>query len=318
MTAQVSEQDMQESSYHRLPVREFPLRHVGRWISGAIFLVLVIWLLVTLATRETLQWDVVWEYLFDRQILEGLWVTCLLTALSMLIGILLGLAVAVMRMSRNPVPSTVALAYIWFFRGTPVLVQLIFWFNLSTVFPRVGLGIPFGPTFGSWDTNVVITTFIAALLGLGLHEAAYTAETIRGGIMSVNVGQLEAAAAHGMRPRTTLRRIILPQAMRVVIPPMGNRTIDMLKMTSLVMVIGMSDLLYSVQLTYARNFQTIPLLIVAVIWYLAVVSVLSVGQHYLERFYGKSTAHTRKVSLLTTIVRTFRRQVPFRGTPKGG
>jgi polar amino acid transport system permease protein len=318
MTIQMSERGMRESPWHRLPVKEIPLRHVGRWISGTLFLLLIVWLLVTLAARETLQWNVVWEYLFDPQILHGLWTTCLLTLLAMMIGVVLGLAVAVMRMSRNPVPNAIAFAYIWFFRGTPVLVQLIFWFNLSSVFPRVGVGIPFGPAFGSWDTNVVITTFVAALLGLGLHEAAYTAETIRGGIMSVNVGQVEAAAAHGMRPRTTLRRILLPQAMRVVIPPMGNRTIDMLKTTSLVMVIGMSDLLYSVQLTYARNFQTIPLLIVAVIWYLAVVTLLSIGQHYLERHFGKSTAHTRKASLLATIGRTLRRQISTRGAQKGG
>jgi polar amino acid transport system permease protein len=183
----------------------------------------------------------------------------------------------------------VAFGYIWFFRGTPVITQLIFWNFLAALFPTLGLGIPFGPELATFDTNVLINQFTACLLGLGLNEAAYMSEIVRGGLNSVDHGQTEAAGALGMSRAQTLRRIVLPQAMRVIIPPTGNETISMLKTTSLVVVIGYFELQTAVQSIYSRNFQTIPLLIVAAAWYLVLTSVLSVGQSYLERYYGRGS-----------------------------
>jgi len=177
--------------------------------------------------------------------------------------------------------------YIWLFRGTPLITQLIFWNFLASLYPRLGLGIPFGPTFVSVDTNAVISVFTAALLGLGLNEAAYMAEIVRGGIQSVDGGQSEAAGALGLSRGQTLRRIVLPQAMRVIVPPTGNETISMLKTSSLVSVIALNDLLYTAQSIYGINYQVIPLLVVASLWYLIVVSVLSVGQSFVERRYGR-------------------------------
>ncbi len=187
----------------------------------------------------------------------------------MAIGIVGGVLLAVMRLSPNPVLAGTAGVYVWLFRGTPLITQLIFWNFLASLYPRLGLGIPFGPTFVSVDTNAVISVFTAALLGLGLNEAAYMAEIVRGGIQSVDQGQSEAAGALGLSRAQTLRRIVLPQAMRVIVPPTGNETISMLKTTSLVVVIAYFELTVAVQTIYSRTFQTIPLLIVAALWYLA-------------------------------------------------
>jgi polar amino acid transport system permease protein len=207
--------------------------------------------------------------------------------LSMAIGVVGGVLLAVMRLSPNPVLAGAAAVYIWLFRGTPLITQLIFWNFLASLYPRLGLGIPFGPTFVSVDTNTVISVFTAALLGLGLNEAAYMAEIVRGGIQSVDHGQSEAAGALGLSRIQTLRRIVLPQAMRVIVPPTGNETIAMLKTTSLVVVIAYFELTVAVQTIYSRTFQTIPLLIVAALWYLALTSVLSVGQMFIERRFGR-------------------------------
>jgi polar amino acid transport system permease protein len=232
---------------------------------------------------------VVGRYLFADPVLSGLRNTLVLTALSMLIGIVGGIALAVMRLSPNWVLSGVAAVYIWLFRGTPLIAQLLFWNFLAALYPRLSLGVPFGPEFISFDTNQLINQFAACLLGLGLNEAAYMAEIVRGGLVSVDEGQTEAAGALGMSRAQTLRRIVLPQAMRVIIPPTGNETISMLKTTSLVVVVGYFELLTSVQRIYSQNFQTIPLLIVAAAWYLALTSVLSVGQGYIERYYGRGS-----------------------------
>lgn len=238
-------------------------------------------------TNDGFRWPVVWQYLFSQPVLNGLGNTLLLTVLSMVIGIVGGIVLAVMRLSPNPILAAVAAVYIWIFRGTPLIAQLLFWNFLAALYPRLSLGIPFGPEFVSFDTNQLITQFAAALLGLGLNEAAYMAEIVRGGIQSVEHGQTEAAGALGMSRAQTLRRIVLPQAMRVIIPPTGNETISMLKTTSLVVVIGYFELLTSVQRIYSANFQTIPLLIVAALWYLALTSVLSIGQGFIERRYGR-------------------------------
>ena len=269
------------------PIKAVPVRHPGRWAAVAVLAVLAAMFVHTLLTNDGFRWDVVGRYLFSPTVLNGLRNTLILTALAMLIGIVGGVALAVTRLSPNPVLGGVAAAYIWLFRGTPQIAQLLFWNFLAALYPRLALGIPFGPEFISFDTNTLINQFTACLLGLGLNEAAYMAEIVRGGLQSVEHGQSEAAGALGMSRTQTLRRIVLPQAMRVIIPPTGNETISMLKTTSLVVVIGYFELLTSVQRIYSTNFQTIPLLIVAALWYLALTSVLSVGQGFVERRYGR-------------------------------
>jgi len=206
---------------------------------------------------------------------------------AMVIGTAIGLVLAIARMSNDTLFSSLAGLFIWFFRGTPLLVQLIFWYNLSTLFPEISIAIPFGPTLVSWNTNDIITPMTAAIAGLSLNEAAYMAEIIRGGLLSVDKGQVEATDAFGMTRNRALRRIIIPQAMRSIIPPTGNQLISMIKATSLVSVIAMSDLLYSVQAVYNRTFEVMPMLMVAVIWYLIITSILNVGQGFIERYYAR-------------------------------
>ncbi|MGV9294335.1 amino acid ABC transporter permease [Amycolatopsis sp. NPDC003676] len=265
-----------------------PLRRPGRWVTYAVAAVLAAMFVHTLLTNKNFGWDVVGNYLGSGEILAGLGKTIELTVIAMAIGIVLGVVLAVMRLSANPAMKGFASLYIWFFRGTPVFVQLLFWGYASALYPRLGIGIPFGPQFVSAPTNVLITPFIAAILGLGLNEGAYMAEVVRAGILSVDRGQTEAAQALGMSRLRTLRRVVLPQAMRVIIPPTGNQVITMLKTTSLVSVLAFPELLYSAQLVYSTNFKTIPLLITASLWYLLMTSVLNVGQHFLERRFNRS------------------------------
>ncbi|MDH6133006.1 polar amino acid transport system permease protein [Kitasatospora sp. MAA4] len=268
-------------------IKAVPVRHPGRWAGALVVAVLAAMLIHALVTNHQFQWDVVRKYLFDSSILHGLGVTLELTALSMLIGVFGGTILAIMRLSPNPVLSGTAWFYIWVFRGTPILVQLLFWNFLGALWPKLSIGVPFGPAFGSESTNKLIPLFVAALLGLGLNEAAYMAEIVRGGIQSVSVGQTEAAHALGMSQSSTMRRIILPQAMRVIIPPTGNETISMLKTTSLVSAISLEELLRAGENIYSRTFQTIPLLVVVSIWYLLMTSILTVVQYYIERHYAR-------------------------------
>ena len=271
-------------------IEAVPVRHPGRWIVAGVVLVLVAMFAHWLATDSELGWGVVRHYLFDRAVLLGVRRTLLLTGLAMGIGIALGTALAVMRLSPNPIVSSASWVYIWFFRGTPLLVQLVFWFNLPAVLHQISLGVPFGPDWFHTDPKTLITQFGAATLGLGFNEAAYMAEIVRAGIISVDEGQTEAACALGMSRLLTMRRIILPQAMRVIIPPTGNETISMLKNSSLVSVIGYGELLYTVEIISGRTFQIIPLLIVASLWYLVLTSILTIGQYYLERHYARGAA----------------------------
>ncbi|WP_231445462.1 amino acid ABC transporter permease [Brevibacterium zhoupengii] len=231
-----------------------------------------------------MKWDVVGEYLFDSEILRGLWVTIQLTALAMVIGLALGVMLAIMRLSRNPLFSAVSWIWIWFFRGVPPLVQMIFWFNLATLIPQVKIGVPFTElNLAAWDMNTLMTSFSAAILGLALTESAYAAEMIRAGIMAVPQGQVEAASALGIPSYKVMLRIILPQALRIVIPPIGNDLISMLKFTSLVSVLATPDLLYSAQMIYSRTYQTIPLLLVATLWYLVLTTIFTMAQQMVER-----------------------------------
>ncbi|HET6711640.1 amino acid ABC transporter permease [Amycolatopsis sp.] len=272
------------------PIKAVPVRHYGRWVAGVIILFLAFIVVRSVITNDALQWPVVGEYLFDDRVLRGLQNTLILTVISMLIGIVGGILLAVMRLSPNPLTSGAAGIYIWLFRGTPLITQLVIWNFLALAYPRLGLGVPFGPEFVSWDTNQLITQFTASLLGLGLNEAAYMAEIVRGGIQSVDSGQLEAASALGMSRTKTLRRIILPQAMRVIIPPTGNETISMLKTTSLVVAIGYFELMVAVQTIYSQNYKTVPLLITAAIWYLFMTSVLTLVQIQIEKRFARGTS----------------------------
>jgi polar amino acid transport system permease protein len=278
------------------PAGEEPMLRVGRrqhpgwWLVTAAVLVFVALLVRIALTNPNLEWGVVAHYFLSTDVLKGLLRTIELTVLAMVIGIAIGVAVAVMRLSPIPILSGVSWAYVWFFRGTPLLVQIVFWYNLSALVQTLSIGIPFGPSFVSGDVNQIVTPFAAALLGLGLNEGAYMSEIVRGGIQSVDHGQVEAATALGMRRGRTMRRVVLPQAMRVIIPPTGNQVIGMLKSSSLVSVTSLPELLYASQLIYQRTFQTIPLLIVASLWYLIVTSVLSIGQYYVERHYARGAA----------------------------
>ncbi len=241
-----------------------------------------------LITNPNYQWPVVWEWLFSRTIIVGVLYTLLLTAAAMVLGTVLALLAAVMRQSPNPVLRGVSWFYIWFFRGTPIYTQLIFWSLLPSLYPQLSLGIPFGPEFVVFETNRVLTTLWMAILGLGMNEGAYLAEIIRAGLNAVDRGQWEAATALGMRRGLIMRRIVLPQAMRVIVPPLGNETISMLKTTSLVSAIP-----FTLELTFAAStkgqslFAPIPLLIDAAIWYLVITSVLMVIQSRIERHFGR-------------------------------
>ncbi|MEU2117371.1 amino acid ABC transporter permease [Streptomyces sp. NPDC016459] len=267
-----------------------PVRDYGRWIAAVASLLALVGLIGSLAKNDNLHWDVVGTYLFADLIFDGLATTLWLTAAAMLLGLGLGTLIAVMRLSSSPVLYGLATAFVWVFRGTPLLVQIIFWGYAAALYKYVKIGVPFTDiTFLQAETNALLTPAIAALLALGLNEAAYASEIVRAGIQSVDPGQAEAAHSLGMRPALTMRRIVLPQAMRVIIPPMGNETINMLKMTALVSVISAHDLMSNIQDVYAQNYQVIPMLVVASLWYLALVTLLGVPQAWLERRYGRGT-----------------------------
>lgn len=266
---------------------ESAARKAGRWIVRLVLLILLAMLGHLLVTSSGAQWGIVGQYLFDHAVLSGLFRTIYLTAMAMGAGIVIGTVLALMRGSRSLMSSSAAYWYIWFFRGTPLLVQLLFWYNIAAFVPHVSIGVPFGPSFVSANVNQLISPLSAAFLGLGLNEGAYMSEIIRAGIISIENGQMEAALAVGMTKGQAMRRIIIPQALRVIVPPTGNQTIGMLKGTSLVSVIALPELLYTVQLIYSRNFKTIPLLIVACVWYLVCTTVLSIVQFFLERYVGR-------------------------------
>lgn len=294
-----------------------PNRHVGRWASAAVALCICGAVFYSMVTNPRFQWTLVGHYFAGESILAGLGITIMLTAIAMLIGISLGTVVAIMRLSSNPVLKATSTVYVWFFRGIPPLVLLIFIYNISALYPRFEVPSPLGghPLL-SISANVLITSLTAAIIGLGLNETAYMAEIIRGGILSVPEGQVQAALSLGMTHLQVMRRIVLPQAMRIIIPPTGNETIGMLKMTSLVSVIALADLLYSTELIYSENFQTIPLLVVATIWYLVLTTILTVMQHYVEAHFGRSVGGSGGAGLLRTIGD---RLVMFHGTiPEDG
>jgi polar amino acid transport system permease protein len=272
-------------------IHAVPLRHPWRWVAAIVIVVLVLLFLWGAATNDAYGWSIYRKYLFDQRVSAAAWVTLQLTIYSMVLAIALGVMLAVMRLSPNPVFRSVAWVYLWIFRGTPVYVQLVFWGLFPTIYRNIQLGIPFGPTFFHFNLQGLSIAFVLAVVGLGLNESAYMAEIIRAGISSVPEGQSEASTALGMSWAMTMRRTVLPQAMRVIIPPTGNEIISMLKTTSLVTAVPFTLELY----TKTRDissviFQPIPLLMVAATWYLAITSVLMVGQFYLERYFSRGAS----------------------------
>ena len=270
-------------------INAVPLRHPWRWVGAIVIIVLVGLFLYGAATNPAYGWSTYREYLFNERIMLGVFNTLQLTVYAMVLGIVLGVVLSVMRLSPNPVFGSVAWVFLWIFRGTPVYVQLVFWGLIPTIYQNIQLGIPFGPSFFHLDLQDLSIPFLLAVVGLGLNEAAYMAEIIRAGITSVPEGQSEASTALGMSWGMTMRRTVLPQAMRVIIPPTGNEVISMLKTTSLVTAVPYSYDLYSIasREIAARIFEPVPLLLVAATWYLVVTSVLMVGQYYLEKYFSR-------------------------------
>lgn len=264
-------------------------RRVRPWrvVAGVLLALVAVLLVHFLVTNPRLEWDVVAEYLLEPSVLSGLGTTVWLAVAATVTGAVIGAVLAAAQMSGFPPVRWAATLYIGVFRGIPPLVQLIFWFNLAYLLPRISIGIPFGPEFASWDANEVITPVTAAVVGLSLVESAYMAEIIRGGLLGVEQGQRDAARAMGFTPGQTFFRVVLPQAMRVIIPPGGSQFISVLKGTALVSVIAMADLLHSVQVVYNRTYEIVPMLIVACLWYLAVVTLFTVGQRWLERHFSR-------------------------------
>jgi polar amino acid transport system permease protein len=278
-------------SHDEPPTEVVPLRYPGRLAFAAIVALVAVTLAESVIRNDNFEWDRVWFYLFNDQIMAGLGRTLILTGTAMVVGVVLGVVLATCRLSPNPVISITAGLYLWFFRGTPLLIQLIFWYNLAALYPRLSIHIPFGgPELVGAETNSLLTIWFVALLALSLNEAAYMAEIVRGGLLAVPHQQLEAAQALGMDQWLTFRRIILPQALRVIIPPTGNQVIGMLKHSSLVSIIAMPDLLYSAQLIYSQNFETIPLLIVVSLWYLLCTTLLTLIQGRIEAYYGRGSS----------------------------
>ena len=269
--------------------------HPGTWIAAIIVAILALVFIEGLVRNPNYQWSVVWLYLRDVKVITGIGYTILLTFAAMLLGTAVALLMAIMRQSRNPVLRGVSWAYIFVFRGVPVYTQLVFWGLLAVLYPTLSVGVPFGgPQLASLETEKIVTALAAAIIGLGLNEGAYLAEITRSGLESVDAGQTEAAKALGMKPSLIMRRVIIPQAMRVIIPPLGNETIGMLKTTSLVLAVPFTlDLQYATSAIANRIYATIPLLIVAAIWYLVMTSVLMVIQHYVEAYYGRGFSRRR-------------------------
>lgn len=264
----------------------------GRMAANALLAVAGLQLLVFMATHPRFEWAVVAQYLSAEAVLKGLGTSIVLTVLGMLLGTAIGIGLALLKLSDWRAGRAFAQGYTWLFRGTPLLIQLLAWYNLAYLVPTVSIGIPFGPTLASWDTNDLISPFTAAILGLALNEGAYMAEIMRAGFLAVDPGQRDAARALGFTPARSFWRIVFPQAMRIVLPPAGSQVIGMLKGTSLVSVIAITDLLFSVQTIYNRNFKVVPLLIVAVVWYLAVFTVLSLLQARMERRFSRGHGAT--------------------------
>jgi polar amino acid transport system permease protein len=286
-TAAPSPADERARDAELLAAKLVPLRRPGQWLAAAAVLVLFAMLVHTLITNSRFQWDIVGRYFLRASIVNGLLLTLWLTGAVMACGYLLGIGLAAMRLSSNPILRSLSFGYVWLIRSVPPLVQLLFWYELASLYPKLSLGIPFGHEFVTVKTAHLFTGILAAFVGLTLDVAAFSAEIVRGGILAVEPGQSEAAQALGLGRFRIFRRIVLPQAMPAIIPASGNLLIGMLKATSIVSVIAVQDLLYSVQLIYNQNYLIMPLLLVATIWYIVLTTVLSIGQYFVEKYYAR-------------------------------
>jgi polar amino acid transport system permease protein len=270
-----------------------PLRHPARTFASILILVIFAIFLWSLWSAPGIDHKVIGKYLFDPQIIDGIKLTLILTVIAMVIGITLAIGLAVMKLSSNPLLKTVSTFFIWFFRGTPLLIQIVFWGYLGLIYPNVTISIPFTEiVFFTSPTSNILSAFTAGVIALSLNEAAYAAEIVRAGLISIDVGQSEAAKSLGMRNRFILQKIVLPQAMRVIVPPMGNETISMLKNTSLLAVIAVMELYTRASQISSQNLAQVELLVVAAFWYLVMTTVLAVPQAYLEKKYGRGFAST--------------------------
>ncbi|MFD5034553.1 amino acid ABC transporter permease [Streptomyces sp. NPDC058220] len=314
MTVEINKSDGPEDAPRDAPsippesIKAIPVRHYGRYVSAVVAIGVLVALVYAFAQGDV-NWAAIPDYFFDGQILTGVKNTVIITVLAMILGVVLGIVLAVMRLSKNPVTSAIAWFYIWFFRGTPVYVQLLVWFNLGIVFEYINLGPIYKDEWSSF-----MTPFLCALLGLGLNEAAYMAEICRAGLQSVDEGQTEAAHALGMSHAKTLRRIVVPQAMRVIVPPTGNEVINMLKTSSLAVAVQYTELLRATQNVAQTSGAAVEMLFLAAVWYIILTSVLSLGQYYLERHYARGSSR----SLPPTPFQRIRVNVLSLGRPKGG
>ncbi|NMA77256.1 MAG: amino acid ABC transporter permease [Actinomycetales bacterium] len=296
-------------------LRVVPARHPGRVVLAVAVGLVVAAVLYSFVTNPRWEWGVVAQWFFAESIIRGLLETLKLTVLAGALGFGLGLLLALMRLSKSPLISSVSWTFSWVFRSTPLLVQLLLWYNLGYLYEQVRLGIPFtDATFFEARTSDLMTPMLAAVLGLGLHQAAYSAELIRGGILSVDQGQLEAASALGIPARDRSLRIVLPQAMRAILPPAFNEIIGLVKGTSIVYVLAHAELFFTIQLIYGRTQQVLPMLLVATVWYVVITSALSVGQYYIERHYSKGAVRTLPPTPLQSLRARLAR---FRATPTG-
>lgn len=276
----------------RAALRLVPARHPGRWLASLAALVLVAQFGHALVTNPGLDWSTFGQYFFSDSVLQGVWLTLQLTFLSALAGFALGIVLAFMRLSRSPLLQITAYGYIWLVRSVPLLVQVLFWFNISYLYGRLQIGVPFGPGFFSFSTTSLLGAMSAAVLALSLNEAAYAAEIVRSGVIAVDQGQLEAAAALGIPRLRQLQRIILPQAMRSILPNAANQLISLFKGTSIVSVMAISELFYTVQVIYGRTTRVVPMLLVATVWYILLTTVLSIFQYYVERHFSKGATRS--------------------------
>ncbi|MBM2618330.1 amino acid ABC transporter permease [Actinoplanes sp. LDG1-06] len=264
-----------------------PARHPWRWVAAAAVLLVVAQFLHGLVTNPGWEWGTFFGWFFEKSVMDALLITLELTFAGAVLGFAGGILLAPMRLSKNPVLRTVSWTFIWVFRSVPLIVQLLFWANLGYLYDRLQIGVPFGPGFLHFETSSLVSAFGAALLGLALHEAAYAAEIVRAGILSVDSRQMEAAAALGIPRLRQFRRIVLPQAMRAILPNAANELVNLLKSTSVVYVLAIGELFYQVQVIYGRNGRVVPLLMVATVWYVVLTAALSVLQHYVERRYSR-------------------------------
>ncbi|BBJ44820.1 putative amino acid ABC transporter, permease protein [Streptomyces antimycoticus] len=280
-----AESGAEREDYSALKV--VPVRNPLRWAAVAATAVLVAQFAHGLITNPGWEWGVFADFFTTRTILKAVWITIQLTFYGTALGFALGIVLAFMRLSQSPFLKSVAFTYIWAFRSIPLIVQLLFWFNLTYLYKRLDFGIPFGPGFFSFDTAGLVGAMSAAVLGLALHQAAYAAEIVRGGVLAVDGGQLEAAAALGIPRLRQLRKIVLPQAMRSILPNAANEVISLFKGTSIVSVMAIGELFYQVQVVYGRNGRVVPLLMVATVWYIILTTVLSIAQYYVERRFSR-------------------------------